>query len=376
MIRNNKIWQKTKLGNIGKIVSGGTPSTDKLKYWNGDIFWITPTEITKLQGKYILNTERKITKLGLEKSSAKLIPAMSLIICSRATVGDCGINKIEITTNQGFKNIIPNKKIDILFLYYFICTKKLQLKRISSGSTFLEFSKFDLEKLNLLLPPLPEQNRIVAVLEVWDGAIEKLGRKIEIKKQIKKGLMQNLLTGKKRLSGFEEKWVTMEFSDCFNVLVKIKGEKKLNYLAEGKFPIIDQSQHKIAGYSNNQEFVINNNFPFIIFGDHTRILKLINFSFVLGNDGTKVFQGKNGCDTSFLFYLLNIIKVPNTGYNRHFKFLKDLILHIPNIKEQAAIVQILTTADWEIESLEKKKRIIEEQKKYLLNNLVTGRIRV
>ncbi|EKE21682.1 MAG: Restriction modification system DNA specificity subunit [uncultured bacterium] len=187
--------------------------------------------------------------------------------------------------------------------------------------------------------------------------------------------MQELLSGKKRLRGFSEKWTSLEFSDCFYVQSKIKGEKKQDYLKEGLFPVVDQSQNKIAGYSNNQDFVIKNSLPFIIFGDHTRILKLIDFPFILGNDGTKVFQGKEKYDTTFLFYLLDTISVPNTGYNRHFKFLKDLILEIPKLKEQKAIADILVMADREIEKLEEKLKIIKEQKKFLLNNLITGNIR-
>ncbi|MBA4336977.1 hypothetical protein C0416_04380 [bacterium] len=225
--------------------------------------------------------------------------------------------------------------------------------------------------------PLPEQEKIVKVLETWDNYLEKLSEAIKLKKKIKKSLMQKLLRCEVRLPGFNKLWETLEFSECFQVLGKKQGEKKTDYLEKGRFPIIDQSQQKIAGYSNHEELVILKNLPLIIFGDHTRILKIIEHQFVLGNDGTKVFHGKNGFDTKYLFYYLSLISIPNTGYNRHFKYLKDLSIHLPkDYQEQTAIAQILTTADQEIETLEKKKAIIEQQKKFLLNNLITGRIRL
>ncbi len=261
------------------------------------------------------------------------------------------------------------------YIYYFYL--HFDLTRFSSGSGVPTLNRNDIHSQTILLPPLPEQTRIVQILETWDKAIEKLKRKIEIKKNIKKSLMQKLLTGKVRLKGFSGgEWETFEFSDCFFVLNKQEGEKKSNYLEKGNFPIIDQSQSKIAGYSNNEKIIISKNLPLIIFGDHTRVLKLIDRPFVLGNDGTKVFYGKNNFDTKYLFYYLNIIPIPNTGYNRHFKYLKDLVIYIPSVKEeQSAIAQILTTSDNEIEALQKKLSLLEQQKKYLLNNLITGKIR-
>jgi type I restriction enzyme S subunit len=188
-------WRSVKIGAIAKVVSGGTPDTNNDLYWGGEYNWITPTEITKA-GKYIAEeTEKKITESGLKNSSTVLIPKGSLILCSRATIGECAINLYSIATNQGFKNLLPGKDISVEFLYYRIKALKRELLKISSGSTFLEFSKKDIEKLRFDLPPFCEQNRIVGILNAWDKAIEKLGRKIELKKKIKRGLMERLLAG-------------------------------------------------------------------------------------------------------------------------------------------------------------------------------------
>lgn len=194
-------WREILIKDLGRVVSGGTPDTTKGEYFNGEILWCTPTEITKLKGKkYISNTERRITELGLKSSSANILPSNSLIVCTRATVGDCAINSVEMSTNQGFKSIIPNEKIDIEFLYYLFLTMKSILLRLANGSTFLEISKTDFENIALNIPlSSKEQQKISLVLSLSDEEIQTLKKQLEHCKQQKKGLMQVLLTGKKRV---------------------------------------------------------------------------------------------------------------------------------------------------------------------------------
>lgn len=191
-------WSVKKLGEMGKFVSGGTPDTEKPEYWNGDIIWLTPSEITKLPTRFVSDSERKITKEGLKNSSAVLLPVGSLIVCTRATVGDCCINIKKVSTNQGFKNLIPeNNNID--FLYYLVSSHKTDLIRKACGSTFLEISKHDIEKLKYSIPTLPEQEKIADILSKADEEIALLTRKLSALKTQKTGLMQKLLTGQIRV---------------------------------------------------------------------------------------------------------------------------------------------------------------------------------
>ena len=193
-------WEVKSLGEIGKVFSGGTPDTTNERYWNGDINWCTPTDITALRGsKYIGETEVKITEDGLKNSSATLLPVGSIIVCTRATIGKAAIADKEIATNQGFKNIISNKLSDTDFIYYVIINSEKQLMRLGNGSTFLEVPKSDFEKFCIPLPPLPEQKRIAEVLSTIDEVITKTNKLIAQKELRKKWLMQQLLTGKKRL---------------------------------------------------------------------------------------------------------------------------------------------------------------------------------
>jgi type I restriction enzyme S subunit len=117
-----------RLDALADIRGGGTPSTKEPNFWNGDVLWCTPTDITGLSGfKYLSQTSRTITNIGLLASSAELIPIGSIVMTSRATIGECAINSVPMTTNQGFKNFIPFVFTDGEFLYYLLQTKKARI---------------------------------------------------------------------------------------------------------------------------------------------------------------------------------------------------------------------------------------------------------
>lgn len=195
-------WVDIALGDSGKIVGGGTPSTSHQEYWNGKIPWCIPSEIAKLKKKYIDTTERSITTKGLNNSSANLLPMKSVIVCTRATVGNCAMNSVPMTTNQEFKSIVPNNLHYSEFLYYMILRKKKHLIRYASGSTFLEISKQDFSRMKLNIPSLPEQKAIASVLSSADSEIKAFEKKLAVVKEQKKYLLNNLVTGTIRLPEF------------------------------------------------------------------------------------------------------------------------------------------------------------------------------
>lgn len=219
-------WEVRPLNYLGAICSGGTPDTEVAEYWNGDIAWCTPSDITKLDTKYIESTEVKITAKGLKESSATLLPPRSIVVCTRATIGNAAICNKEIATNQGFKNIIPNEKTNPEWLYYIIIYSKPRLVRFGCGSTFLEVSKKDFSRFKIAVPPLAEQRKIAEVLGVWDEAIEKQARLIEKLALRKRGLMQRLLSAKLRLPGFSEPWQKVKLGDIGDTYNGLSGKNK------------------------------------------------------------------------------------------------------------------------------------------------------
>jgi type I restriction enzyme S subunit len=192
-------WREISIKEMGKVVSGGTPDTNVQSYWNGSILWATPTDITALKNRYIVDTERKISKEGIINSSATLLPPGSLLVCTRATIGWMAISTSNIATNQGFKSLIPNNSHDVGFLYYLFSFYKNKFIRLACGSTFAELSKGDFESLSFKCPSIHEQQKIEAILAISDNEIECLEKKLYGLKQEKKALMQQLLTGKKRV---------------------------------------------------------------------------------------------------------------------------------------------------------------------------------
>lgn len=192
-------WKTVSIKQLGTIASGGTPDTTNPDYWNGDVYWLTPTDVTSTPSRFITDTERKITESGMKNSSATLLPAGSLMVCTRATIGWMAISTTPITTNQGFKNVIPSPEFDVGFLYYLFSYKKDVFIRLANGSTFLELSKRDFENIKLQLPRLEEQKTIASVLSAADSGITTTAQLLENLKQQKKALMQQLLTGKRRV---------------------------------------------------------------------------------------------------------------------------------------------------------------------------------
>lgn len=192
-------WKKTTLDDCAYIFQGGTPRTTNADYWNGDIVWVTPSEITKLKGMYISNSERKITKAGLQNSSAQILPVGTILLCTRATIGELAIATKLMTTNQGFKNFVCKDGVDNIFMAYLLMTLKEVMISKAIGTTFLEISKKVLKAIEIVIPEYREQEAIASILTAMDEEIEAFEEEKEKMIQIKEGAMDDLLTGRVRL---------------------------------------------------------------------------------------------------------------------------------------------------------------------------------
>ena len=164
----------TRLNVIGQIVGGGTPRTNESSYWdNGSIPWITPADLSGYNEKFIIAGTRKITERGLAESSAVLMPPGSVLFSSRAPIGYCVITKNEISTSQGFKSIIPVSSKMSEYIYHYLKAQVSEISSRSSGTTFKEISGAEFGNTIIALPPLAEQHRIVAAIEL---IFDQLGR--------------------------------------------------------------------------------------------------------------------------------------------------------------------------------------------------------
>lgn len=184
-------WKTNALQEISKIVGGGTPDTNKAEYWNGDINWYSPTEIGKKPFAYSSN--KKISKIGLKKSSAKLLPAnKTVLFTSRAGIGDMAILKTPAATNQGFQSLELKDNVYPYFVYSYGFEIKRKAKKLASGSTFLEISNKNMKRITLEFPNVKEQQKIGTFFAKIDRLIELENKKFSNLKLVKKSLLQNM----------------------------------------------------------------------------------------------------------------------------------------------------------------------------------------
>ena len=391
-------WKIKHLDDFGNIVSGGTPSTAVSEYWNGLISWCTPSDITRTDGTTISETEKTITNEGLKNSAAIILPIGSLLLCSRATIGDSKINAIPMATNQGFKNIIPFKETCVKYLYYLLQTKKKEMFEKATASTFAEISKSALCEIALQTPQKKEQEIIAEVLSDIDALIVDLQKLIRKKKNIRQGTMQMLLTGKKRLDGFNKEWKNTTLDKICDIK---DGTHQTPHYVESGIPF----------YS--VETVTNDDFihvKYISLVEHERLTssyKIENGDVLMTRIGS-IGKGKyvDWYPNASFYVSLALLKFRGKKSLANFialltgteEFQKEAELHslqfaipmkinlgqISDIRvtiptddyEIEAIVEVLSNMDNEIKWLEKKLNKYKNLKQGMMEELLTGKVRL
>ncbi|GAA7006568.1 hypothetical protein ID0154_00140 [Helicobacter pylori] len=385
-------WQRVRLRDIAEIIGGGTPSTQITSFWNGSINWFTPTEMGIT--KYVYKSQRTITPLGLKNSSAKLLPIGTILLTSRASIGDCAILKVVATTNQGFQSLIPLEKINNEFLYYLILTLKNKLLKLASGSTFLEVSPNKIKNLLIPLPPLNEQSVIADILSTLDRYLYTLDALILKKESVKKALSFELLSQRKRLKGFNQAWQRVRLGDICEF--GNGGAYETLIVENGNFKLISLNSVDIDGNLKNTMKRVNFYDNSLKQGDIVMVLSDVAHGDFLGlcavipsndyvlNQRMGRLRIRNDC-INILFLRLYInanqkyFKMQGQGslqLNLSKKAIEDFEIPLPPLNEQSAIADILSALDKEIESLKNKKRQFENIKKALNHDLMSAKIRV
>lgn len=408
-------WEVKSLGEVATIVGGGTPSTLNSAYWNGDIQWFTPAELSDSK-KYVSKSERTITERGLKESSAKLLPKGTVLLTTRASIGITAILENPASTNQGFQSLIAKNNCCSEFLYYVIPLIKDEMLSRASGSTFAEISAKKLSTITFQLPPLPEQQRIAKALSDVDALISTTEKLIQKKKNIKQGAMQNLLTGKKRLPGFgpqnkspaykqtelgliPEDWEVKEFGDYASIVRGGSPRPIQNFLTTNSDGI---NWIKIGDVKPEDKYIVSTEEKIIREGK-TRSREVHKGDFILSNSmsfGRPYILQINGCihdgwlaiqnyqdtfDTDFLYYLLGSDEIfkqyiemaaGSSVQNLNKEKVAKLLVPIFDKKEQTAIASVLSSMDKEIETLNTKLEKYRNLKTAMMQQLLTGKIRL
>ncbi|MDU9720584.1 restriction endonuclease subunit S [Helicobacter pylori] len=368
-------WQRVRLGDIAEIIGGGTPSTQVTSFWSGSINWFTPTEIGIT--KYVYKSQRTITPLGLKKSSAKLLPIGTILLTSRASIGDCAILKVVATTNQGFQSLIPLEKINNEFLYYLMLTLKNKLLKLASGSTFLEVSPNKIKNLLIPLPPLNEQIAIANILSDVDRYLCALDSLILKKESVKKALSFELLSQRKRLKGFNQNWQRVRLGDICEITTGSLDANEMVHYGKYRFYTCAKEYYFIDKYAFDTEAIlISGNGAYVGYVHYYKgKFNAYQRTYVLDNFSEHII---------FVKYFLKMFLQSHIQTNRNegntpyivMATLKDFEILLPPLNEQIAIANILSALDKEITSLKNKKRQFENIKKALNHDLMSAKIRV
>ena len=356
-------WSSKRLSDIAEVVGGGTPDTTDSTFWNGDIQWFTPTEVG--HSKYVSMSVRTISQLGLQKSSAKILPAGSILLSSRATVGECSIAQKDCTTNQGFQNLIPKKGINNEFLYYLAQTQKRHFIKYASGSTFLEISNSEIKKTKCAVPGIKEQTEIATFLSAIDKKIETQNKIISKYETLIKGLCDILFTVTEENVLPLKSIASIDKGQQINGLSLAK-TGKYYYLNGGITPsgYVDDyntSENTIAiSEGGNSCGFVSYNAQKFWSGGHCYTLKIKNTQ----------------CRSKFLFFYLKYrekdimqLRVGSGLPNIQKKSLENFVVPLPTFEKQCYIECIL-------ESITAKKEIetallgqFQSQKKFLLSKM-------
>lgn len=230
-------WIWAKIGDLGDIVSGGTPSTKEPLFWGDEINWICPSDLTGYKDMYILKGAKGISQKGLINSSAKLMPAGSIHFSSRAPIGYVVISLNSIATNQGFKSLVPRDGISNKYVYYYLKSAKTLAEQRANGTTFKEISGKSFSQMPFPLPPFNEQKRIVTIIEElfseFDKGVENLQKVQELLKIYRQSLFDSAATGELLVSSgilktpFDDSYKT-EFSKVLSEYAQGWSPKCLN----------------------------------------------------------------------------------------------------------------------------------------------------
>ena len=370
-------WDKKMINDTCTIVGGGTPESGKDEFWNGNIQWFTPTEIKM---DYVSKSERTITELGLKKSSARLLPKGTILLTSRATIGEVAIALNECTTNQGFQSLIVNKSFNSIFIFNWIKNNRNQFIRRANGSTFLEISKSEIGTIQIFTPSLPEQKKIASFFTAIDQKIFQLKRKKTLLEQYKKGVMQKIFSQEIRFRGDNghefPKWEKRKIRELFrvtrgNVLAtnNLKSEKEFAFC----YPVYSSqtTNNGLLGYYN--DYLFEDCITWTTDGANAGDVNYRKGKFYCTNV-CGVLESKEGYANQCIAEILNSIAKRHVAYVGNPKLMNNVMagieINIPaSITEQIKISNFLSAIDDKINHTQKQVEKAEVWKKGLMQQM-------
>jgi type I restriction enzyme S subunit len=373
-------WEEGTLVQLAKFRRGSFPQPYGLPEWYDDENGMPFVQVFDVDENLLLKgkTKNKISKLGAEQSV--FIAKGTLIVTLQGSIGrvaitqyDAYIDRTLLIFEEFFK---PTEK---LFFAYVIQSLFEIEKEKAPGGIIKTITKESLSNFVVNLPSYAEQQKIANCLSSLDELVTAETQTLEAYKQHKKGLMQQLFpqtgetTPRMRFVEFlgAGEWEESKLSGLIDTITPPQKLSTASYKMDGEYPIIDQSQSYICGWTNNQDALITDDLPLIIFGDHTCILKIVKMPFAQGADGIKILKAKGQIDALFLYQYLKFSPVVMEEYKRHFSILKEKLILFPKIdtSEQQKIANCLSSLDELITAQTRKIDALKTHKKGLMQGL-------
>lgn len=383
----NKIpkgWEVKKLKDIGKISSGGTPSTSNDNNFGGNIAWITPADLTGYKDKFISKGKRNLSEEGLKNSSAKILPKGTILFSSRAPIGYVAIAQNEISTNQGFKNLTPNESAISEYVYYYLLGSKNLAEQSASGTTFKEISATAFSNLPIPLPPLSEQKAITDKLDdsfaKIENAITNLINAKENLKLYKQSVLKSAFNGDLLPNTSPTQRKKVKFEDVLKYEQPTKYiVKSTKYNNDFKTPVLTAGKGFILGYTNETEGIFTNT-PVIIFDDFTTSSQYVNFHFKVKSSAMKILRPVDNVNLKFLFYKMQTIQHKSDTHKRYWisEYAK-LEIPLPPLSEQNLIVAEIdrrfAIVDKTLNLIDKSIQNAKNLKQSILKKAFSGELR-
>lgn len=313
-----------------------------------------------------------------------------LIICEGGEPGRCAIWKEQLPNmkiQKALHRLRVNEEMDYRYVYYWflLAGKQGALKQYYTGATIMHMPGQKLKEVVIDKPPLDVQRKIGDYLEAFDDLIENNQKQIKLLEEAAQRLYKEWFVDL-RFPGYEdvdvvdgvpEGWSKEPIGSIIGKASRTKQIKTADYLLEGAIPVIDQSRNFIAGYTNDSEALVNAGTPVIVFGDHTRILKYIQFPFAKGADGTQlIISDRTNMPQSLLYLSLIAVDLSNYHYARHFKYLKAESILIPSQDVADEFDRLISPIFSQIQKLREKCYKLSQARDRLLPKLMSGEIEV
>lgn len=360
-------WTIKKLDVIAKIQRGRfsvRPRNDPA-YYGGDMPFVQTGDISQSK-TFLKSYSQTLNNKGI--SVSKVFPKNTILITIAANIGDTSITTFPVACPDSLIGI-NNKSCDVFWLNYFLQTQKNRLNGLATQNAQKNINLETLNNLKILVPPIEEQKKIAGILGTWDRAIEELTKLITEKKELRKGLANRLLNGLM--------WQDVELSDLLNYEqpTKYLVTEILDYDAQ-KTPVLTANKAFILGSTDDTTGVYSKQ-DCIIFDDFTTDMKYVDFKFKVKSSAIKILTPKGNVNLKFVFEQMQRLKLPIGGHKRYWlSEYQYLTIKMPNEDTQSKIVSILSKADSEIDLLNQKLGVLKEQKRGLMQKLLTGEIRV